>query len=198
MARAAGSSGESEPAHEPPASNLQDSTDPETSAPSDPEAFDASILSRAMSKLAAFESYSELLAVQNKQPSLLTAAVLIARHRYPDVNEKECSAAIEEIVEAVRKQLPPSPYPLKIVNTIIKVMYSSTESGGLGWTGNDVDYQSPNNSCINRVLASRSGEADGVRTWSDSLVRLNCCVSAARICQPNSCLYVWATLHPMC
>lgn len=121
-------------------------------------AFDASGLSRAVAKLAAFEAYSELLAPKNKQPSLLSAAVLIARHANPDANEAACSAAIDEIVKAVQAELPPKAYPLRIVNTIVKVMYSGKVSGGLGFRGNDTDYSSPSNSDISLVLERRTGE----------------------------------------
>ncbi|MEW5305224.1 MAG: hypothetical protein WDW36_007780 [Sanguina aurantia] len=120
-------------------------------------AFDASGLSRAVAKLAAFEAYSELLAPKSKQPSLLSAAVLIARHANPDANEAACSAAIDDIVRAVQAELPPKAYPLRIVNTIVRVMYSGKASGGLGFRGNDTDYSSPSNSDISLVLERRTG-----------------------------------------
>lgn len=84
---------------------------------------------------------------------LLRAAIMIARHRHPDLDEQAIHAELDRLAVAVRDTLGPGPhYPLHVCRVLSKVLYED-----FGYSGATQSYYDPDNSCINMVLERRIG-----------------------------------------
>merc|ERR1711976_385671 len=84
---------------------------------------------------------------------LFKAALLIARHRYPALDERKYHDQLDDWARAVEMRLEGKErYPLVVLNTISEFL-----STDLGFRGNDEAYYTPDNSCINRVMETRRG-----------------------------------------
>lgn len=106
--------------------------------------------SMAANSLMAIEEYKLLM--QQPEPDILHGAVLIARHRYPDIQLEDITDMLDDLAEQVKAALPDSPYPLRVLGAISEYLYNNR-----GFQGNSKSYYDPDNSCINRVLESRVG-----------------------------------------
>ncbi|PNW76972.1 hypothetical protein CHLRE_11g483200v5 [Chlamydomonas reinhardtii] len=86
---------------------------------------------------------------------LLQGALLIARHRYPELDEAEVRGVLDDMARKASALLPAEAerrYPLRVVAAINRVMYVD-----YGFRGNQEDYYSADNSCINKVVERRVG-----------------------------------------
>ncbi|KAG2482139.1 hypothetical protein HYH03_018898 [Edaphochlamys debaryana] len=86
---------------------------------------------------------------------LLRGALLISRHRYPDLDADAVLRLLDDMAARVEALLPAQPserYPLRVVAAINRVMYHD-----FGFRGNQEDYYSADNSCINKVVERRVG-----------------------------------------
>ncbi|GFR45781.1 hypothetical protein Agub_g7235, partial [Astrephomene gubernaculifera] len=87
--------------------------------------------------------------------AMLRGALLIARHRYPSLDEQRVYDTLDELSRRVSALLPREPgerYPLRVVAAINRVLYHD-----YGFRGNEEDYYDASNSCINLVLERRKG-----------------------------------------
>ncbi|WP_404784722.1 SirB1 family protein [Altericista sp. CCNU0014] len=83
---------------------------------------------------------------------LAEAALYIALEEYPDLEIQPYLQRLDAMAEEVARQLPPDPYPLKILQTIDRYLFET-----LGFYGNERDYYDPRNSFLNEVLDRRTG-----------------------------------------
>jgi regulator of sirC expression with transglutaminase-like and TPR domain len=83
---------------------------------------------------------------------LAQAALYIAQEEYPALSVDDHLQQLDEMAQAVSQQLPPEPYPLRIVQVINHYLFEE-----LGFRGNEQDYYDPRNSFLNDVLARRTG-----------------------------------------
>jgi regulator of sirC expression with transglutaminase-like and TPR domain len=107
-----------------------------------------------VSRLRALEQYKELLQQEDADIDILQAALLIARHAYPDLDTDACLAELDRLAALVEQQLPPERYPMRVLQAINKVLYQQE-----GYRGNEHDYYNPDNSCLNKVLELKTGGA---------------------------------------
>ncbi|KAG2427535.1 hypothetical protein HYH02_014581 [Chlamydomonas schloesseri] len=86
---------------------------------------------------------------------LLRGALLIARHRHPELDEGAVRGVLDDMARQAAALLPAEAerrYPLRVVAAINRVMYVD-----YGFRGNQEDYYSADNSCINKVVERRVG-----------------------------------------
>ncbi len=79
---------------------------------------------------------------------LLHAAVVIARHRHPTLDEDAIHEELDRLAGVVRDQLEGDGphYPLHLCRVISRVLYEQE-----GFTGAHQSYYDPDNSCLNKV-----------------------------------------------
>jgi regulator of sirC expression with transglutaminase-like and TPR domain len=98
----------------------------------------------------------ELLVQELQKPdaqvNLAKAALYLAQDEYPHLEVATHLAILDDMAEQLRTQLPAAPYPLKIIQTLNRVMFDE-----LGFQGNVKDYYDPRNSFLNEVLTRRKG-----------------------------------------
>eukprot|EP00198_Chlamydomonas_reinhardtii_P008007 XP_001697344.1 predicted protein [Chlamydomonas reinhardtii] len=114
----------------------------------EPLTLGAGVLSR-MRQLRALDEYRQLM------EQLAEGALLIARHRYPELDEAEVRGVLDDMARKASALLPAEAerrYPLRVVAAINRVMYVD-----YGFRGNQEDYYSADNSCINKVVERRVG-----------------------------------------
>jgi regulator of sirC expression with transglutaminase-like and TPR domain len=83
---------------------------------------------------------------------LAEAALYIALEEYPDLEIQSYLQRLDTMAAEVSQQLPPEPYPLKILQAINHYLFEN-----LGFQGNEQDYYDPRNSFLNEVLDRRMG-----------------------------------------
>lgn len=105
-----------------------------------------------MKRAQAYEEYSKEIQKPKGQVDYLKCAVLIAQQQYPDLDYQACEQQLMQIVDKVALSLPEARYPMRVLQTINKVMYQD-----MGFQGNTFDYYQPDNSYINMVLHRRTG-----------------------------------------
>ncbi|NJL83048.1 MAG: tetratricopeptide repeat protein [Chloroflexaceae bacterium] len=83
---------------------------------------------------------------------LSRAALCYAQAEYPKLNTDAYLNRLADMAEELRDRLPPTPYPLKIIQGINRYLFEE-----LGFHGNAEDYYDPRNSYLNEVLERRTG-----------------------------------------
>ena len=83
---------------------------------------------------------------------LETAALLLARTTYPEINLAAYRALLDEFAGILRMRLHPGDEPHEQLATINAYLFQE-----LGFHGNQSDYFHPNNSYLNQVLDRRTG-----------------------------------------
>jgi regulator of sirC expression with transglutaminase-like and TPR domain len=83
---------------------------------------------------------------------LTEAALLVASHRYPDLDVDRYLSLINEYVVHVSGQLPPDCGPAETVAALNRYLFDE-----LGFAPNEQDYYDPRNSLLNDVLERRTG-----------------------------------------
>jgi regulator of sirC expression with transglutaminase-like and TPR domain len=89
---------------------------------------------------------------QEEPFNLAQAALYIALEEYPNLQVDDYLQTLDDMAAAVSEQLPPEPYPLRILQTINRYLFEEQ-----GFRGNERDYYDPRNSFLNDVLDRRTG-----------------------------------------
>lgn len=89
---------------------------------------------------------------QGEDLPLEEGALLLAKTRYPEVNEAAYRAVLDSFVRGIRPELSGLIGAKKILGALNNQMF-----GELGFTGNEQDYYDPENSYLNRVIDRRTG-----------------------------------------
>lgn len=84
--------------------------------------------------------------------NLAKAGLYIAKLNYPNLDIEAYLNDLDMMAEVIKKRLPQSSYPLKIIQTINQYLFQD-----LGFRGNTEDYYDPQNSYLNRVIDRRLG-----------------------------------------
>lgn len=114
--------------------------------------FQTQLLS-ATKRVQALEAYRELLTQKPGDIDLFRAALLIAKHRHPLLDEDKCQHDIDDQVKAVQASLPKAHDQKGF-----ELSYITRQLGEVaGFKGNEKDYYDPDNSCINMVLERQTG-----------------------------------------
>ncbi len=83
---------------------------------------------------------------------LAKAALYIAQEEYPNLDPTEYLNSLDTMASELEERLPPSAYPLRIIQSINQYLYDD-----LGFTGNKKNYYDPRNSFLNDVIERRLG-----------------------------------------
>ncbi|OUS47056.1 Transglutaminase-like superfamily-domain-containing protein [Ostreococcus tauri] len=127
----------------------------ETSSSSSIDAAFASVAKKRRG-LALFEA--ELAKEDEEDVDLLKCACYVSMHQNPDLDCEQVRRDIDEMATVVKKRLDDElgpegeRFPLRTIKTL-----SRAWAHDLGFTGNVEDYYDVENSCIDRVLARRTG-----------------------------------------
>ncbi len=84
--------------------------------------------------------------------NLAKAALYIAQIQHPDLDIDRYLTILELMAAEVAKRLPPTRYPLKVIQTINQYLFTD-----LQFYGNEHDYYNPCNSFLNNVLDLKTG-----------------------------------------
>jgi regulator of sirC expression with transglutaminase-like and TPR domain len=98
------------------------------------------------------EQFSVEIDRPDREIDLAKAALYIAQIEYPDLDIDRYLNIIDEMAAEVTKRLPETHYPLKVIQTIGRYLYTE-----LNFHGNETDYYNPANSFLNDVLDRRTG-----------------------------------------
>lgn len=100
----------------------------------------------------AAEAFCRFAATCNEPTDLETGCWLLAKTRYPDVEESAYHARLDELALELRARLTGRETPRATVEVINRHLFLT-----LGFRGNKRDYYDPDNSYLNRVLDRRLG-----------------------------------------
>ena len=100
----------------------------------------------------ACEAFAQFAATCDEQADLEAACWLLAKTRYPDLNEAAYSARLDQLARELRERLTGSETPLGTIEVCNHHLFQT-----LGFRGNREDYLDPDNSYLNRVLDRRLG-----------------------------------------
>ncbi|DBB09994.1 TPA: hypothetical protein ACH3X3_001585 [Trebouxia sp. C0006] len=107
----------------------------------------------ATRRVQALEAYRQVVQQTPSDIDLFQAALLIAKHRHPLLDEARCHDDLNEQVKAIEASLPSS-----ADQTGFELSYITRQLGQIAnFTGNEKDYYDPDNSCMNMVLQRRTG-----------------------------------------
>lgn len=112
-------------------------------------------LRAAMLKMRTLEAFKEVLQAleAGEEIDMWGSVMLLAKHRYPDLDEQKYVDILDEWGEAIELRLKGRErYPMVVLKTVSAFLYKE-----LGFTGNKLDYYHPDNSCLNRVIETRTG-----------------------------------------
>ncbi len=88
----------------------------------------------------------------NGRINLAAAALYIAQEEYWDLDPKRYLERLDDMAADVRSRLPKNRYPLKVIQSINHYLFDE-----LKFSGNERDYYSPDNSCLNCVMDRKLG-----------------------------------------
>lgn len=94
----------------------------------------------------------QMLSGPDADISLVEAALLIARHGYPDLNVAAYLSRIEELAHMLRMRIGEDATPQERIADLNQFLF-----GDLGFSANSEDYYDPRNSFLNEVLERRTG-----------------------------------------
>ncbi|KAA6413615.1 MAG: hypothetical protein FRX49_13723 [Trebouxia sp. A1-2] len=107
----------------------------------------------ATRRIQALEAYRQLVQQSPADIDLFQAALLIAKHRHPLLDEAKCYNDLNEQVKAIQASLPSS-----ADQPGFELSYITRQLGQIAnFTGNEKDYYDPDNSCMNMVLQRQTG-----------------------------------------
>jgi hypothetical protein len=89
---------------------------------------------------------------RSSKPALLSGAFMLARYRYPDMNEEACRKTMKSLYQSCWLELHNYLTPLEQINVINSVFYSMYK-----FTGFDLEANKANHYYISEVLESRQG-----------------------------------------
>ncbi|KAK3269915.1 hypothetical protein CYMTET_21663 [Cymbomonas tetramitiformis] len=100
------------------------------------------------------DAFSEEMQKADEDIDLAKCALLIAQHRYPEMDVEDYLRKLDMMAEELLELLP-SPderYPLRVIRIINSYLYDDGK-----FSGNGDDYYGADNSCLNRVLDTGLG-----------------------------------------
>ncbi len=103
------------------------------------------------------QGFAELSQKPDEQIDLETGMWLIARIIHPEIRRDELGRQLDELAALVRKRLgegvePATTDPRRVVEAIAQVLFVEQQ-----FSGNAANYDDPDNSALDRVLATRKG-----------------------------------------
>jgi regulator of sirC expression with transglutaminase-like and TPR domain len=105
-----------------------------------------------MAEIAAPQRLAQLMQLPEAALSLPEAALVIASHRYPDLQIDEYLARIARASDQLRRRLAADASKTHILAMLNHLMFDE-----LGYTGAAADYYDPRNSYVNEVMERRAG-----------------------------------------
>jgi regulator of sirC expression with transglutaminase-like and TPR domain len=117
----------------------------------------ARAIAEAMTAGVRLRDFTAFAALPDDKLDLEQGMWLIARILDPDVKKQNLTRQLDELADLIRKKLgkgvdPPTADPQVVVAAVRQVLHVEK-----GFTGNVDDYNSPDNSSLARVLATRKG-----------------------------------------
>jgi regulator of sirC expression with transglutaminase-like and TPR domain len=100
----------------------------------------------------AHETFARFCATTGSAADLETGCWLLARTRYPDLNQSAYAARLDELARELRERLTGRETPRATIEVCNRHLFQT-----LGFRGNKEDYYDPDNSYLNRVLDRRLG-----------------------------------------
>jgi regulator of sirC expression with transglutaminase-like and TPR domain len=88
----------------------------------------------------------------DREINLAKAALYIAQIEYPDLDLDRYLGLLDMMATEVAQKLPKTRYPLKVIQTINRYLYTEHN-----FRGNEQDYYNPKNSFLNDVLDLQTG-----------------------------------------
>ncbi|MCS7026429.1 MAG: transglutaminase-like domain-containing protein [Bryobacteraceae bacterium] len=94
----------------------------------------------------------ELLAGNNEEVALDVAALELATIEFPGLDVSQWLILLDSYAQELSERVSPQDDPLTFIETANQFLFEE-----LGFRGNEGDYYSPLNSCLNQVLVERTG-----------------------------------------
>ena len=97
-------------------------------------------------------AFRQAVLVPDSQIDLGHAALIIATHKYPDLDIQRELSLFDSLASVAETRMSPDSDPLQKINAISTYLFEE-----IGFRGNDQDYYNPKNSYLNEVLSTRLG-----------------------------------------
>ena len=107
---------------------------------------------RAVQQHDAYQTFARFCAASNTRFDLETGCWLLAKTRYPDLDDGPYRARLDEMARELRARLTGREAPRATIEVCNRYFFRR-----LGFRGNVQDYHDPDNSYLNRVLDRRLG-----------------------------------------
>jgi regulator of sirC expression with transglutaminase-like and TPR domain len=107
---------------------------------------------RAIREQESQESFARFCATAGQSMDLEAGCWLLARTRYPELNQPAYEVRLDELARELRERLTGRETPRATVEVCNRHLFQT-----LGFRGNKEDYYDPDNSYLNRVLDRRLG-----------------------------------------
>lgn len=107
---------------------------------------------RTMREREAHEAFAQFCATCGSTADLEAGCWLLARTRYPELNQAAYEVRLDELARELRERLTGRETPRATIEVCNRHLYQT-----LGFRGNKQDYYDPDNSYLNRVLDRRLG-----------------------------------------
>ena len=107
---------------------------------------------RHFDRQSADDSFLAFCLKQGKDFDLETAAWLLARTQYPEINVEAYAALLDNFAAELEQRISPLTRATPLFTRINEFVF-----GELGFAGNEENYYDPDNSYLNRVLDRRTG-----------------------------------------
>lgn len=100
------------------------------------------------------DAFSEEMQKADEDIDLAKCALLIAQHRYPEIDVEDYLRKLDLMAQELLEFLPPADerYPLRVIRSINSYLYDTRT-----FSGNFDNYYDADNSCLNRVLDTGLG-----------------------------------------
>jgi regulator of sirC expression with transglutaminase-like and TPR domain len=107
---------------------------------------------RTMREEESLEAFSRFCATAGRSTDLEVGCWLLAKTRYPELNQPAYEVRLDEMARELRERLTGRETPRATVEVCNRHLFQT-----LGFRGNKQDYYDPDNSYLNRVLDRRLG-----------------------------------------
>jgi regulator of sirC expression with transglutaminase-like and TPR domain len=98
------------------------------------------------------DRFERLAALPDESVDLVSGALLIARTRYPHVDEGYYRQYVEALADRFTSMLDRDDQPMEMIDKLNLIVFDEE-----GFRGNRHDYFDPENSCLNRVIDRKLG-----------------------------------------
>lgn len=96
--------------------------------------------------------FERIAALPDESVDLVSGALLVARTRYPHVDEGFYRQYLEALADRFRSTLNRGARPKEMIDNLNRIIFDEE-----GFRGNRHDYFDPDNSCLNRVIDRKLG-----------------------------------------